>query len=65
MRLLSLILHVLKFNIVNVIVQNLRSHLIDLKYLTSPAVHDMTPSTNHPDEYANECFSNNFTGAPL
>lgn len=64
MRFVTFMLYSLKINVLNVFVQNSRSHLIDLNFLESPVYHP-SASTNFVEEYPDVCFSNNITDIPL
>lgn len=64
MRFITFLLYSLKINVLNIFVQNLRSHLIDLNFLELPVYHP-SASTNHVEEYPDVCFANNITDIPV
>ncbi|OVF07003.1 hypothetical protein EJF18_70110 [Clavispora lusitaniae] len=52
----------LKVNVLNVLVQNARSHSTEIPLIHSSAVFSASVSTPHPDEFPDNCFVNNLTG---
>lgn len=62
MRFVAFLVYSLKLNILNVFVQNARSHLTEILLIHSSAVFPASASTQPADEIPNECFINNFTG---
>lgn len=65
MRFVTFLLYSLKVNVLNVLVNNQRSHLLDINFLDSLAVHGASACTPDPDMFPDACFANNLTDIPM
>ncbi|CUM45280.1 unnamed protein product [Debaryomyces fabryi] len=64
MKFFSVIIYTLKVNLLQVLVNNCRSHSISLQFIDS-SIFEASTSSKHPDEYADGAFVVNITDIPI
>lgn len=64
MKFFSVIIYTLKVNLLQVLVNNCRSHSISLQFIDS-SIFEASASSTHPDEYADNAFVVNITDIPI